>query len=95
MFQLQRDVPPPRGRRIRDDDARKKYPFESMQIGHFFFVPNRKHSSIRTYFITAGQKHGIKFRSEQIHARQIDDRWQQCEQGDEGATPGVGVWRIE
>lgn len=95
MLNLQRNVPPPTGRTLKDNDARKKYPFERMQVGDFFFVPKRRYSSIRTYFITAGQKHGIKLRSEQIFARQVNEQWTPCEKETPGAVSGVGVWRTE
>jgi hypothetical protein len=96
MLHLQRNVPPRKGRRIREDDGRRKYPFERMQVDDFFFVPNRQHSSIRSYFSTAGAKHGIKLRSEQIYARQDEnDLWKPCEADTPGAVSGVGVWRVE
>lgn len=96
MLNLQRNVPPRKGRRIRDDDRRRKYPFERMQIEDFFFVPNRQHSSIRSYFSTAGAKHGIKLRSEQIFARQnLAEQWEPCPEDAPGAVSGVGVWRVE
>lgn len=92
MLQLQSNVPPPRRRPV--IDRRKKYPFESMQVGHFFFVPGKTRNSIRTYFSTAGKQHGIQLTSKLIHARQINGEWVECEENDEGATVGVGVWRI-
>ena len=96
MLQLQRNVPPPTKRRIRENDARKKYPFEKMtQVGDFFFVPGKNRDSIRTYFSTAGSAHGIKLRSEQIFARETETGWEQCPQDTPGATSGVGVWRVE
>lgn len=97
MLQLQRNVPPPAKRRLRPDDGRKKYPFEKMtKVGDFFFVPNRKRESIRTYFSTAGAVHGIKLRSEQIFARQDSDGiWHPCQCDTPGATSGVGVWRVD
>jgi hypothetical protein len=73
MLQLQSNVPPPRRRPV--IDRRKKYPFESMQVGHFFFVPGKTRNSIRTYFSTAGKQHGIQLTSKLIHARQIDGAW--------------------
>lgn len=93
MLQLQSNVPPPRREPV--SDRRKKYPFESMQVGHFFFVPGKRRNSIRTYFSTAGKQHGIKLTSKLIYARLIDDVWEECREGDEGATIGVGVWRVE
>jgi hypothetical protein len=72
MLQLQSNVPPPRRRPV--VDRRKKYPFESMQVGHFFFVPGKTRNSIRTYFSTAGKQHGIQLTSKLIHARKGVDR---------------------
>lgn len=96
MLHLQRDVPLPGKRRLAEDDGRKKYPFEKMtKVGDFFFVPERKHASIRTYFSTAGKEHGIKLKSEQIHARLTDEVWEQCPEDAPGAVSGVGVWRVE
>lgn len=92
MLQLQSNVPPPRRRPV--VDRRKKYPFESMQVGHFFFVPGKTRNSIRTYFSTAGKQHGIQLTSKLIHARKVDGEWKECEATDRGATIGVGVWRI-
>jgi hypothetical protein len=50
MLQLQSNVPLPDGTRARG--PRKKYPVERMQVGDFFFVPNKRRSSIRSYFST-------------------------------------------
>lgn len=96
MLHLQRNAAPPPPRRLRPDDARKKYPFEKMtKVGDFFFVPGKTRNSIRTYFATAGKAHGIKLRSELIHARQERGEWVQCAEDAPGATVGVGVWRVE
>lgn len=96
MLQLQRKVPIPGKRRLRPDDGRKKYPFEKMtKVGDFFFVPGKRRESIRTYFSTAGATYGIKLRSEQIFARQIEGEWTPCDESAPGAVSGVGVWRTE
>ena len=93
MLQLQSNVPLPDGSRARG--PRKKYPVERMNIGDFFFVPNKRHSSIRSYFSTLGTQNNIKLKSEQIHARRENDAWVQCEATAPGAVSGVGVWRTE
>lgn len=93
MLQLQRNVPPPIPRRS-PTDGRKKYPFETMQIDDFFFVEGKSKNSIRTYFTTAGTKHGITLKSQLIHARKDElGLWRPCEEDTPGATIGVGVWR--
>lgn len=92
MLQLQRNVSPPALRR----GGPRKYPFERMQVGDFFFVEGKTKNSIRTYFTSAGQKYGIKLRSQLIHARRNDnEQWEQCSEDTPGATIGVGVWRTE
>ena len=94
MLQLQRNVPPPV--RTRERHGNQKYPFATMQVGDFFFVPNKETNSLRTYFSTAGKAHGIKLTSRLIHARQEDDgKWQECPADAPRAVQGVGVWRIE
>lgn len=97
MLQLQHNVSPPKRRRLRPGDGRKKYPFEKMtNVGDFFFVAGKERNSIRTYFATAGKQHGIKLRSDLIHARRNKDgQWEPCDEKDPGATIGVGVWRVE
>jgi hypothetical protein len=95
MLLLQRNVPPPVKPPV--TDKRKKYPVERMEIGDFFFVAQKRRGSIRTYFSALGKQHGIKLRSEQIHARREDETstWKPCEPDTPGAVEGVGVWRIE
>lgn len=94
MLQLQRNVPPPTRRPV--VDGRKKYPFESMQVGDFFFVEGKTRNSIRTYFATAGKAHGIRLRSQLIFARRNElEQWVPCPEDAPGAVSGVGVWRTE
>lgn len=95
MLQVQRNVPPPINGPVRD--RRKKYPFESMQVNDFLFVPHKRTNSIRSYFSTAGKQHGIKLTSKLIYARRHDETqaWHPCEKDTPGAVKGVGVWRVE
>jgi hypothetical protein len=93
MLQLQRNVPPPVAR-LSATDKRKKYPFETMRVDDFFFVEGKQRNSIRTYFSTAGAKHGITLKSQLIHARLNElEQWEPCPEDAPGATIGVGVWR--
>ncbi len=93
MLQLQSNVPPPRRRPI--VDRRRKYPFDGMQVGQFFFVEGKTRNTIRSYFSSAGRARGMKLTSRLIHARQVDGVWEECQPGDKGAAIGVGVWRVE
>ena len=93
MLQLQSNVPPPARKPV--TDRRKKYPVEKMQVGDFFFIPNRRYSSIRTYFLTLSKQYNVKLKAEQIFAREGDAGWERCTEDTPGAVTGVGVWRME
>jgi hypothetical protein len=95
MLELQRNVPPPTPKPISGNDGRKKYPIKDMKIGDFFFVPDKRRETIRTYFAARGTQLGIKLKSEQIHAFKNDGgQWERCPETMDGAVSGVGVWRV-
>lgn len=71
----------------------RKYPFEQMEVGQMFFVPNKQKNTMNTYFSNAGKKLGRKFSTRLIYMRPEGDVWAMCEATDEGAVRGIGVWR--
>ena len=95
MFKLQSNVPLPRTIRPRARGRRRKYPFESMQIGSFFFVPGIERNQIYGHVFKVGKELGMKFATRACHMQKVGDAWQPCDQLEKGATLGVGVWRIE
>jgi len=73
---------------------RRKYPFESMDIGEMFFIPGRDKNNMTTHASAVGRKLERKFATRLVHmARDADGEWQLCTEDDGGATLGVGVWR--
>lgn len=96
MFELQSNVPVPKKTiRPRSRNRRRKYPFESMQPGSFFFVPGIVREQIHGHVWQVGKDLGVKFTVRACFMMRVADQWQPCDQNDTGATLGVGVWRTE
>jgi hypothetical protein len=96
VLKLQTNVPLPRTIRPRARGRRRKYPFESMQIGSFFFVPGITREQIYGHVWKTGKQLNMKFSARLCYMRNdAADNWQPCEATETGATLGVGVWRTE
>lgn len=95
MLRLQSNVPLPKSIRPTARGRRRKYPFEAMQIGDFFFVPGIKREQIHGHVWNVGRKLSRKFRVRVCYMRERNERWEHCEADDLDAVLGVGVWRIE
>lgn len=95
MLRLQSNVPMPRTIRPTAKGRRRKYPFEAMQVGDFFFVPGITTQQIYGHVWNTGRRLGRKFQTRLCYMREVLGQWQICEAHDAGATLGVGVWRTE
>lgn len=95
MFKLQRNVPLPRTIRPRARGRRRKYPFESMQVGSFFFVPGIKREQIYGHVWQVGKQLAMKFSTRVCYMKEVSGGWQPCDQLESGSVLGVGVWRTE
>ena len=95
MFKLQSNVPLPRTIRPTARGRRRKYPFESMQVGQFFFVPDKTRQQLYGHVHEVGKQLKMKFSTRVCYMRQVNGEWQICDQNDTNATLGVGVWRTE
>lgn len=74
---------------------RRKYPFNTMDVGEMFFVPNRTKNNLTTHASAVGRKLGRKFATRLMHMRDTGDHWEPCAESDDGAVIGVGVWRTK
>lgn len=75
---------------------RRKYPFETLDVGEMFFVPDRVKNNITTYASAVGKKLGRKFATRLMHMRPTgkdDSPWEVCAADDPLACLGIGVWR--
>lgn len=96
MIKLQQNVPLPKTIRPNARGKRRKYPFEDMKVGSFFFLPGKKYSQIGGHLHVVSKQLGIKLQARVTYMCQDKKKqWQPCEETDPGATLGVGVWRTE
>jgi len=92
MHPIQKSQPIPKKKRSLTG---RKYPFEYMDVGDMFFVENKKQSTLYTQAWVTGKRIGAKFATRTLHMKLVDDAWEECNPAEEGATLGVGVWRVE
>lgn len=92
MLQVFKNVPVPKTMRTMTG-ARRKYPFDTMEVGDMFFVPDRTKNTLATHASTVGRKLGRKFITKLAFMRMTKEGWKPCEGGVTGAVLGVGVWR--
>lgn len=82
MIEIEKNVPiPARKSSVRN----KKYPFELMEVGDSFFVPERSVKTFGSTVSAAARRTGYKFATRQT-----------AEHGQFGErVEGVRVWRVE
>lgn len=94
MYEVQKNVPLPKA--DRSNQPRKlKYPFEDMEVGDMFFVPNKTKNTLAIYASHQSRKLKRKFSTRLTYMVHLDEGWVPCEADDLGAVQGVGVWRVE
>lgn len=89
-----KSVPIPKTIRPQGGRARK-YPFETMEVGEMFFVPNKTRNTMSTHASTVGKKLGKKFATRLTTMVETSTGWKPCAPGYPGAVVGVGVWRVK
>lgn len=95
MLRVNKNVPLPKAIRPSSPD-RRKYPFEEMEVGDFFFIPGKSNKNLPTYASTAGARLGRKFTTRACWMKGSEERgWTLAEPETKGAVQGVGVWRTK
>lgn len=90
MHSVQKNVPMPR---FKGTVARRKYPFEQLEVGDMFFVPAKRTNTLATQASTAGKALERKFTTRLMHMRETLEGWEPCDPDHPSAVVGVGVWR--
>lgn len=78
----------------------RKYPFNTMEIGESFFVPNRDKNNLSTHASLTGKRLDKKFKTLLVWGHELYDGddvvgWAPAnEPGEEGSVLGIGVWRV-
>jgi hypothetical protein len=88
------EVPEPTVRRNHRERTRK-FPFHAMRVRTMFFAPGAKPSTMMSLACATGKRLGFKFKTRKQYMRLVDAKWVACAEGDDGATLGVGVYRVE
>lgn len=102
-YPIQKHIPIPSI--VRDPSSvSRKYDYAAMNIGDFFFVPEKDKNSLSSHASAAGKKLGRKFLTRLIHAIELEDGTYSPYVDDantvpvtaetEGAVQGIGVWRL-
>lgn len=92
MFAVKKNVPIPQPLRT-VLPSRRKYPFDQMDVGDHFFVPNRTKNTLATHASTVGKQLGRKFVTRLHYAYETEEGWEPCTKETDGAVLGIGVWR--
>lgn len=94
MHKIQKKIPVPKTFRPRSS-IHRKYPFEEMQIGDMFFVPEKTRNTLAPHASTMGKELSRKFVTRLLFMSKKNGDWEACDPNDKGAVLGVGVWRIK
>lgn len=93
MYTVQKNVPLPKVQKVAGTRQRK-YPFEDLTVGAFFFIPDRDKNNMSAHASNVGRDLGRKFATRLVYMRSTDDEtWEVCDKDDDGAVLGIGVWR--
>ena len=90
VLPIQKRVPVPRQRRT---VPRTKYPFEQMEVGDMFFVPDLDKNTLVTYVSAVGIELGRRFTTRLTYMVQRKKQWVPATADTPKAVRGVGVWR--
>jgi hypothetical protein len=94
ILPVQKRVPVPKIIRPQGGRARK-YPFETMDVGEMFFIPNKIRNTMSTHASTVGKKLGKRFTTRLTTMVETSTGWKPCDPDYAGAVIGIGVWRVE
>lgn len=92
MLEVNKNVPIPKLARAALP-SRRKYPFEEMEIGDMFFVPNKDKNTLTTHASAMGRQLKRKFITRLTTMRMTSEGWALCDPGQAKAVQGIGVWR--
>jgi hypothetical protein len=70
-----------------------KYPFETMPVGSYFFVPDVVKNWMTVRASAEGRRLKKKFRTRRTTMRETIEGWVLCDPDHEFAVAGIGVWR--
>ena len=94
MIDVQKNIPVPHPDKTVPRGPRRKYPFETMQVGDMFFVPHKTRNTLMSHVSVTGKSLGKKFTTRLTYMVESLDGWKQATKDTPHAVQGIGVWRI-
>ena len=94
MLPIRKGVPIPGAIRT-SVPGRRKYPFETMEKGDFFFVPNKEKNTLASHASTVGHKLKRKFETRLCYMVKRVDGWENATDTAKNAVLGIGCWRTK
>ncbi len=93
-FEVRKNIPKPKTLRPPSATARR-YPFDEMEVGDMFFIPDRAKNTFATHASMVGKQMGRKFSTRMMYMKDPKNKghWVECEQSDPKAVLGIGVFR--
>lgn len=73
----------------------RTYPLHTMETGQFFFLPGREGGNLASYVSHQAKKLERKFATRSLVMKQVDGLWVEARAGEEGATPGIAIYRTD
>jgi hypothetical protein len=95
MYVVQKNIPIPAPIAGPRAAGRRKYPFEQLDVGDMFFVPNRAKNRLTTHASTVGKQLGRSFRTRLLYMVDNGGAWAPATKDTPDAVLGIGVWREE
>jgi hypothetical protein len=86
-------VPPP----IHHGGRKPVYPWASLKVGEFFFVPDRDRNNLASLAWHTGRNLGFKFETRLCYMARVGGKlgqWLLSDEDQRGAVLGIGVWRV-
>ena len=74
---------------------RTTYPFEQLEVGDMFFIPEKTRKSLAPYIYAVGVKLGVRFSVRTTQMLETRRGWKACDSDADGAVAGLGVWRVK
>lgn len=92
-FEICNKIPVPVA--VRQKPVPRKYPFDELNVGEMFFIPNRTKNNISTHASTVGKLLKRKFATRLTYMVQKNHGWVLCSPDAKDAVQGIGVWRVK
>ena len=95
MFEPQKNILlPPANRPGLTKGRRIKYPFNTLEVGAYFFVPFCERAKLAPYANVRGKELGRKFALRAMALVETLGGWREPKEGEKG-IPGIAVFRLE